>query len=87
MLNNLVVVFFIIAISLFICWLLMQGGSHKEQPMSMSLEPSDNATYQQRINQDPMVLQHIPSSVGDLPMIRPPNLFVPNYLQMTKGGM
>ena len=30
----------------------MQGGSHKEQSMSMSLEPSDNAAYQQRINQD-----------------------------------
>lgn len=87
MLNNLVVVFFIIAISLFICWLLMQGGSNKEQSMSMSLEPSDDATFQQRINQNPMVIEPIFPSVGDLPMHTISNLAVPNYLQMTKGGM
>ena len=73
MLNNLVVVFFIIAISLFICWLLMNNNG---------------VSYnRQRINQDPMVIDPIPASDGDLPMNVLADLGGPYYLQMTKGGM
>ena len=73
MLNKLVVVFFIIAISMLICWLLMNNNG---------------VSYnRQRINQDPMVIEHIPDSQGDLPMNTLADLGGPNHLQMTKGGM
>ena len=73
MLNKLVVVFFIIAISMLICWLLMNnnGVSYKRQ----------------RINQDPMVIEYIPTYEGDLPMNTLAYLGGPKYLQKTKGGM
>ena len=73
MLNNLVVVFFIIAISMLICWLLMNnnGVSYKRQ----------------RINQDPIVIEPIPTYDGDLPMNTLADLGGPYYLQKTKGGM
>jgi hypothetical protein len=73
MLNILVVVFFIIAISLFICWLLMNnnGVSYKRQ----------------RIDQDPISVEPIPASDGDLPMNTLAYLGGPYYLQKTKGGM
>jgi len=73
MLNNLVVVFFIIAISMLICWLLMN---------------KENVSYKrQRIDQDPMVIEHIPSSQGDLPMYTFADLGGSHYLQKIKGGM
>lgn len=73
MLNNLVVVFFIIAISLFICWLLMNnnGVSYKRQ----------------RIDQDPIPVDPIPAFFGDLPMNPLAQLGGSFYLQKTKGGM
>ncbi len=71
MLNKLVVVFFIIAISMLICWLLMN---------------KEDVSYKiQRINQDPMVIEPIPDSWGDLRMNTLADLGGSYYLQKTKG--